>query len=57
MQRLKKRHQRCCLRRIEIFPVGGHVAAALKHLAYQLIAGQADSDDVESRAPLSTHSA
>ena len=57
MQRLEKSHKGRGLRRIEIFSVGGHVAAALEYLAYKLIASQANSDGIKGRAPLSTDSA
>jgi hypothetical protein len=57
MQRLKKGHKGRRLGRIEILSVGGHVAAALEYLAYQLIASQAHSDGIESRPPLSADSA
>ena len=57
MQRLKKSHQGRGLRGIQIFSVGGHVSAALEHLAHQLIASQTNSDGIERRSPLSTGSA
>ncbi len=50
MQRLEERDQRRHLRGAQVLAVGGHVAAALQHLADQLIARQPRRDVVERRA-------
>src|SRR5215469_12139707 len=47
MQRLEKRNQRRRLRRIQIVPVGRHVATSLQHLADQLISRQSRRHGIE----------
>ena len=49
--------QRGCFRRREILAVGRHVAAALKHLADELILCQACRDVIQCRSALSAHPA
>src|SRR6266702_8550109 len=57
MQRFKEGNQRRRLRWTEIFAIGGHVAAALQHLADQLIAGKSCRDGVQRRTPLAAFAA
>src|SRR2546427_10126971 len=57
MQRFKESNQRRRLRWTEILAVGGHVAAALQHLADKLIAGKSCRDGVQRRTTLAAFAA
>ena len=50
MQGLKKGHQRCCLRRTQVFSIGRHIATALNYLADQLILCESQSHTVQGRS-------
>ena len=52
MKGLEKGHQCGGLRRVQVFPIGRHITAALEYLAHDLIAGQTYSDRVERRPSL-----
>src|SRR5271166_804574 len=54
MQRFEKCNERCGLRRTQIFPIGRHVAAALDHLADELVLRQSNLDGIERWASLPT---
>lgn len=54
MKSFEKCDERRRFRRTQILSVSGHVASALEHLAYELIASQSNSDGVESRPALAT---
>src|SRR5260370_40778490 len=54
MERLEERHQRSGLRRAEVLSIGRHVAAALDHLADQLVVREPDSDAIEPGPALSS---
>jgi hypothetical protein len=53
MQRLKKCHERRCLRRTQILPIRRHVAASLDHLADELVLREPHGNAVQSRTSLS----
>src|SRR5579859_6793812 len=55
MQRLEELDEGGGFGRTQILSVSGHVAAALKNLADQLILREACRDEIESRATLSAH--
>src|ERR1700675_861262 len=57
VQCLKKRHERSGFRRTQVLPVGGHVAAALDHLAYKLILRELYAHSIQFRSALSTSAA
>jgi hypothetical protein len=50
MQSFEECDKRCRFGGAEIFPVRGHVAAALNNLADQLVFGENDGDLIESRS-------
>ena len=50
---LQERHECSRLRRTQVFPVGWHVAAALDHLADELILRELYSDSIQIWATLS----
>src|SRR5207245_2901915 len=54
MQSFQECHQRSCLRRTEVFPIGRHIAATLNHLANKLIFGKVESNSVEGRTTLTS---
>ncbi len=57
VQRLEKRHQRGRLGGAQVLSVGGHVAATLNHLTYQLILRELNGDAIQFRPALSSRAA
>ena len=51
-QGLKKCHQRSCLRGAQVLAIGWHIAAALNHLADQLIWRELNGDPIQVRRSL-----
>jgi hypothetical protein len=52
MKGLEKCHKGRRLRWIQILPISRHIAAALQHLAHELVLRQSGCDRIEGRASL-----